>query len=186
MVTRDQQQEGRRASRLAYLRVGLVVLGVAIAMPCAALAELGPPSPAPAVAKRTCTRYSVIKGPAGPAARCSRYHTQTLRRSPSKSRSGVAAGTNPAASPRSASPLSHTVGRNGANARRVSSHVAPNSVPARRAGEDVTGPGRSSSVPLGIVLAAIAAAALTAAALFARARRPVVRRRDGHARGPAA
>jgi hypothetical protein len=185
MVTRDQQQEGRCASRLAYLRIGLVVLGVTFAAPCAALAELGPPSPAPAVSKRKCARYSVVNGPAGPAARCSRYHTQTLRRSPSRSRPGGAAGNNLAASTRSASALSHTVGRNGANATRVSSHVVPNSVPTQGARKDVTAPKRSSSVPLGIVLAAIAAAALTAAVLLALARNPVVRHRNNHARGPA-
>jgi hypothetical protein len=174
------REERMRIDRLALITLGLAVLVLALAAPGAALAGLGPPSPAPAFAKRECVRYTVVKGPSGPAARCIEHKTQTLRLVAARPRSNTLG---------SSYQTSAGTRRQGGGAPNrsqpgsLSPGAVPDALPTRRSSQTVASPSRSSNGrPLVIGLAIIAACALIGAATLLLARKPVARRRDRRAR----
>jgi hypothetical protein len=185
MVSVGGKERGN-TQRLTQLTVGLAALGLALAPPHAALADLGPPSSAPAIAKRKCARYTVVTGPAGPTARCTRHKTQTLRPISSRSSAKAAVGDNLPPSPRPGATRQLIGGPNGSQATRLSPGAVPDSVPTKRPSQDGAAPSRSSTgMSLGAVLAIIAVSTLTGMALVALVRKPLLRRRDEHPRGTA-
>jgi hypothetical protein len=184
-MARVDHKERGSTQRLAQI-VGLAALGLALALPGAALADLGPPSTAPAIAKRKCARYLVVKGPAGPAASCTGYQTERLRAATSRSGSKPAVGGYLPTLPGRGAPRPQTVAPNRSRARSRSPGAARASLLARRPSQDRAAWRRSSTgMSLGVVLGIMAASALTGIALVALMRKPLVRWRDDHARGTA-
>jgi hypothetical protein len=184
-MARVDHKERGSTQRLAQVAVGLAAFGLALGAPRAALADLGPPSSAPAVAKRNCAKYTVVKGPAGPAARCTGYKTERL---PATSRSGSkpAVGGYLQTSLGRGAPRPQTAAPNGSRARSRSPGATPASLPARRSSQAGAAWRQSSTgMSLGVVLAIVAASALTGTALVALMRKPFARWRDDHARGTA-
>jgi hypothetical protein len=173
-VARVCDRERRITRRLAQVAAGLAVLGLALAAPSAALADLGPPSPAPAVAKHKCSRYTVVKGPAGPAASCTGYKTERLRAA-SRSGSKPAVGGYLPTSPGGGAARPQAVAPSRSRGRSRSPGATPGSPGARRPSQDRPARRRSSTgTSLGLVLGIIAASALTGIALMALTRKPLV------------
>jgi hypothetical protein len=178
-MTRPVNLQRRRGLRLARLVVGAIALLSALAATEPALGELGPPSPVPAVTKRKCTKYVVVRGPTGPVARCSVYTQQTFKRRSTKPSSTAVGGNGLRTPPPAPATQQPTQASHSSPTGSSPPATARPARPTPGSAAHLAAPTQSSSdVSLGLVLAILAASGLACGGLLVIARRAPRRRRD--------
>lgn len=192
---RDGHQAHTGRAPIVRVLVAFAALGFAALGTPAASADLGPPSAAPPVTKRKCARYTVVKSQAGPQARCTAYGADTLRtlnqrqgpqaqaRGPLAAASGPGAANHGAKAPSASAPRAGSNGggpTSGQTSQPTGGHGAIGAQPSASSKSP-----SSSAMSLSLLAAIVAASTLGAGALLALMRGPIIRWRNGDARGTA-
>jgi hypothetical protein len=179
-MSRSPHPYRHSCARRPHAATALLALMLALSIPPVALADLAPPTAAPTLAKRICTRYRVVETPSGPLARCTAHATHALR-APKPHPGRHAAGSSRA--PHRAGSAPSGGGAPTGGSAQQTSPGAPARLSDRASGSaaHASSGGASASAIVAIALAGT----LAATALLALMRSALARRRKGGAHAAA-